>query len=69
MDGSTEPTGVLVIRVWLEQRGLRARISSSLDIERGEEVVTVVGSIEEIQATVTEWLRRFAAPTGRATRL
>ena len=69
MDGSSEPTGVLVIRVWSEQRGLRARISSSLDIERGQEVVTVVGSAEEIQATVTDWLRRFAAATGPATRM
>jgi hypothetical protein len=60
MEGSTEPTGVLVIRVWFEQRRLRARISCSLDIERDPQVVTVVGSAGEIQAAVADWLRSFA---------
>ena len=68
MDGSSEPTGVLVIRVWAEPSGLRARITSSLDIERGLEVVTLVASAEEVQARVGDWLRRFAAATGSATR-
>jgi hypothetical protein len=68
MDGSSEPTGVLVIRVWAEPPGLRARITSSLDIERGLKVVTAVASAEEVQAIVGDWLRRFVAATGPATR-
>jgi hypothetical protein len=67
-EGSTELTGVLVIRVWFEHPGLRARISSSLDIEPTAEVVTVVGSVGEIQATVAEWLRRFTNSAGPVTR-
>jgi hypothetical protein len=59
MNGSTEPTGILVIRVWFEQRRLRARVRCSLDIERDPEVVTVVGSAVEIQATVADWLHSF----------
>jgi hypothetical protein len=62
MEGSTEPTGVLVIRVWFEQCRLRARISCSLDIDRDPEVVTVVGSAAEIQSAVADWLRSFARP-------
>jgi hypothetical protein len=69
MEASPEPTAVLVIRVWFQQSGLRARITRSLDIERGNEIVSVAGSAEEIQATVAEWLRRFAALAGPATRV
>ena len=61
MDGSTEPTGILVIRVWFEQRRLRARVRCSLDIERDPEVDTVVGSAVEIQAAVADWLHNFTS--------
>lgn len=64
MEVSRDPTGVLVIRVWFEQGGLRARISRSLDIETGEQVVSVMGSAEDVQATVADWLRRFATRAG-----
>jgi len=69
MEVSPEPIGVLVIRVWFQQYGLRARITSSLDIERGNEIVTVAGSAEEVQTTVAEWLRRFTTLAGPATRV
>jgi hypothetical protein len=69
MEASPEPTGVLVIRVWFQQYGLQARITGSHDIARGQKTVTVAGSADEIQATVAEWLRRFTALAGPATRL
>jgi hypothetical protein len=69
MRASRQPTGVLVIRVWLEQTELRARVSRSLDIETGERVVSVVTGPKEIQATVARWLRQFAARAGPATRV
>jgi hypothetical protein len=67
MTTSRQPTGVLVIRVWFEQDGLRARISRSLDVETSEQVVSVVRGAEEIQAAVARWLRQFIDPTGPAT--
>jgi hypothetical protein len=67
MRASREPTGVLVIRVWLEHGGLRARIIRSLDIEMGEPSMTVVSGAQEIEATVAHWLHRFIAAAGPAT--
>jgi hypothetical protein len=69
MRASRPPTGVLVIRIWLEQNEMRARISRSLDIEAGETAVCVVAGAGEIKAIVTRWLRQFAARAGAATRL
>jgi hypothetical protein len=69
MEAPPERTGVMIIRVWREISGLRARVTHTLDVEGGEESVNVVGSADEIQAVVTEWLRRFAAPGGPATHL
>ena len=69
MRASRQPTGVLVIRIWLEQNEVRARISRSLDIETGEPAVSVVTGAGEIKATVARWLRQFAARAGPATRL
>jgi hypothetical protein len=69
MEASPERTGVMVIRVWLEISGPRARIIHTLDPEGGEDTVCVVGSADEIQAAVTEWLRRVRASGGLPTHL
>jgi hypothetical protein len=54
----------LIIRVWLESGqadGLRARITRTLDVEKGpsNEVVSTAAKPEEVCATVHEWLREF----------
>jgi hypothetical protein len=57
--GTSERTGVVVIRVWLEGaatgRALRARTLFVPDVERGEAETAVAGSAEEI----IEGVRRF----------
>jgi len=54
-------TAVLVIRAWTEPglRGLRARITRSVDISRREEVVSSAGSVDEVVAQVGRWLAAF----------
>jgi hypothetical protein len=60
----SQRAGLLIIRVWLETEtsdGLRARITRTLDVERGagEERVTTASKAEEICTTVSDWLREF----------
>ena len=55
--------GVLVIRVWFEgspEAQLRARITRTLDVTNETEEVTATSSVEEVQATVRQWLNDFA---------
>ena len=54
-------TAVLVIRAWTEPglRGLRARITRSVDISQLEEVVSSAGSIDEVCGQVRRWLEAF----------
>jgi hypothetical protein len=61
-----ERAGLLIIRVWLESDtpdGLRARITRTLDVERGpgEERISTASKPEEICATVSDWLREFSS--------
>ena len=62
-----EPTGVLVIRVWLEegleQDSLRARITQTLDISSANTTETAAASEREIVAVVESWLREFVGPS------
>ena len=62
--GTSERTGVVVIRVWLEGAGagraLRARISLIRDIERGDTESILAGSAEEILEAVRGFLDEFA---------
>jgi hypothetical protein len=56
--------GLLIIRVWLEsgyEDGLRARITRTVDVEKGpsNEVVTTTAKPEDVCATVHDWLRDF----------
>jgi hypothetical protein len=55
---------VLVVRLWTDggfPEGLRARITSTLDIAAPGEDVTVTADVETILATVREWLTAFLA--------
>ena len=57
-----ETVGVLVIRVWVEDtspEGLRARITSTLDVTSNETGVTGAASVDEICAIVRGWLKVF----------
>ena len=57
------PTGVLVIRVWLENgvepAALRARIKETLDVSEPVTTETVVKSPADVVAAVERWLRDF----------
>jgi hypothetical protein len=65
---SIEPTGVMIIKVWLEAGGLRARLTSTFDVEQEDpRAVNTVGSAAGVQAVMAEWLARFETyhgPTG-----
>jgi hypothetical protein len=58
-------TGVAVIRIWVEQtgvrNGLRARISLVPDIERGEKTTVVAGGTQELLGAVLLFIDEFAA--------
>lgn len=52
------PSGasLFVVRVWLEDELLRARITESLDLVNGHEVVAIADSAAEIERRLHEWL-------------
>ena len=57
-----ERTGVLVVRIWTtedEPPQIRARITRTIDVTAGEQVVSVVGSTEDVEETVRSWLKAF----------
>jgi hypothetical protein len=59
-------TGVLVLRVWLEdgeQDGLRARITETLDISAPDEIERAAAGEDEILRAVRVWLRSFLDAT------
>jgi hypothetical protein len=62
---AVERTGVLVIRVWLEQGleqdALRARITQTLDISVPNAVEKAASSEPEIVDAVEQWLRAFVS--------
>jgi hypothetical protein len=58
---SSERTGVLVLRLWTEdERGLKARISSSVDLDSAPARTNVATSVDDIRAIVAEFLTDFA---------
>lgn len=61
VDDTGETTGVMVITVWSEPTGLRARLRSSLDINKGDEKIANAGSAAEIQGAVADWLALWGA--------
>jgi hypothetical protein len=58
-------TGVLVVRVWTESGpdgpGLRARITQTVDVTAGAEVVTAAATADDVCAAVKEWLEAYLA--------
>ncbi len=57
-------SAVMLVRIWLEDGELmRARITESLDlVDRGDEIVHVVGTAAEIEHRVHSWLDRLSPP-------
>jgi hypothetical protein len=63
-----ERTGVLVIRVWLEQDGpgrLRARLLQASDPDQAPATLTTAAGAAGICAAVDAWLQRFLDPPER----
>jgi hypothetical protein len=57
-----EPTGVLVLRVWVEGDGnLRARITCSPDLSPERESVVAAASVKEIVGIVRDFLASYLA--------
>ena len=59
-----EPAAALAIRAWIEHgstpvEGLRARITSTIDLSSPEQLVTVTANPEEVLGEVRGWLERF----------
>jgi hypothetical protein len=59
---ASERTAVLVIRAWLEEGKLRARITRRLDVSAPNTVESAAASEEEILAVVRAWLLEFIGP-------
>jgi hypothetical protein len=57
MDGS----GVMLVRVWLQNDELVARIRWSVSGEADQHAEVVVGA-DQIERTLRRWLREIAAP-------
>jgi hypothetical protein len=51
--------GVAVVRVWVDPEGLRARITRTLDVRDGEEVVTVAATSADVLKALEAWLEEF----------
>jgi hypothetical protein len=58
---ASEPTAVLVIRAWLEEGTLRARITRTLDVSRLQIVESAAASEEEVLETVHAWFLEFTS--------
>ena len=63
MTSEAERTGVLVVRAWTEtaDRSVRARITSTLDVEGGAQNSQAAASAEEILTAVRKWIEDFVA--------
>ncbi len=61
---ASERTGVIVVRVWVEDDDdPRARITASLDVSSEEQTVAAAAGTEEIITVVRDWLERFRRGT------
>ncbi len=59
---ATERTGILVIRVWLEQDApgeLRARLTQTGDLGEAATTLATASDVTGVCAAVEAWLRRF----------
>jgi hypothetical protein len=57
VDVAEDDTGVLLIRVWREGRGIRARLLTPPGSD--PPVVIVAASVDDVVAAVREWLLAF----------
>jgi hypothetical protein len=58
MARTVERSGMLIVRAWVEGPpiGLRARIIQSRDITGRAQIETTTSSVEQVLATVRDWL-------------
>jgi hypothetical protein len=61
----SELVGVLALRIWRGEEGeIRAQVSAKLDVvDATPAELSHHSSVEEIDAAVAEWVRRYAALT------
>jgi hypothetical protein len=64
---SAPGAAALVIRVWRETTGLKARITERPDLGTEAETTTVVTSPEAVYREVRLWLEEFVGKTGEAS--
>jgi hypothetical protein len=63
----TEKVGVLAIRIWVEQASphqLRARITSTTDVEGRNEVIATATTADEIEKAVGQWFHAYVTSLG-----
>lgn len=56
-------TGMLILRLWVErkhEKGLRARITQTLDTATTEQPVAVAATPDDICLIVKQWVQTFA---------
>ncbi len=58
-------SGVFLVRVWIEDGSVRARITESLDSTARPETAVAVAGADEIEASLHGWLEAFAMPVTR----
>lgn len=49
----------MIVRLWMESDGLRARVTRTLDAEENEHSVAVGGSADDICDIVRKWVEGF----------
>jgi hypothetical protein len=62
-EGASEDTALLILRVWRDDGGLRARMTEVLALNGPEQQVSVTTTVEATCARVHRWLARFLAGT------
>ncbi len=66
-ESAPERTGILVIRVWLEQDApgrLRARLTQAADLGEPATTLATAADVPGVCAAVEAWLRQFLDPRG-----
>jgi hypothetical protein len=70
MSRRTERTGIFVVRAWFEgdePEDFRARITYSLDVTSGEEVMTTTYKPDDVSRHLELWLEALATDAGDHT--
>jgi hypothetical protein len=62
--GPRSDSALFLVRLWLEDELLRARITESHDLVDGSESVAIVDNAEEIERRLRAWLAQVGAVTG-----